>query len=156
MNKYEVTMGFQKLRDARRQWNTGRAEFNDGYSRVLRRLIHEGARAFMSAREMAQALDVPSKTVIRAMREAGLDPRSGKRNLSDAASKALVGNAELLGVDPNAFDLTSPLAYLPMGEQMRKEILTVSKVTDLDDDPNVTDEMDVECTHCGHTITVTL
>lgn len=135
MDKNNVSTGFERLRDARQDWTRKRRDFTKGYDLVLRRLLHEGARAFMSPDEMARLLGVSVRSVRKSMREVGLDPKSGQRRLNEAASKALIGNAELLGVKPEEFDLTSPLAYLPMGEQMRKEILAVSKVTELDDEP---------------------
>ena len=132
MNKFDVTIGLERARDARKQWNEARREFDVGYYKVVNRLIHEGARAFMSAREMAVVLDVPSTKVRALMKQAGLTPTSGKRALSEQAAKALQTNAALMGVKPHEMDLTSPLAYLPMGDTLRRELeaKTTSQVTE--------------------------
>jgi hypothetical protein len=133
VNKFDVTIGLERARDARKQWNEARREFDVGYYKVVNRLIHEGARAFMSAREMAVVLDVPSTKVRALMKQAGLNTTSGKRALSEQAAKALQTNAALMGVKPHEMDLTSPLAYLPMGDTLRRELetKTVSQVTEL-------------------------
>lgn len=122
MRKFDVVIGLERARDARKAWTDGRREFDKDYMKVVRRLIHEGCRAFMSAREMANALGVPTTRVTDIMRVDGLSPSLGKRALSDQAARALEVNADLLGIEPHQMDLSSPLAYLPMGEQMRKAI----------------------------------
>jgi len=56
------------------------------------------------------------------MRLAGLNPKMGKTLLAESASKALTENAMLMGVDPEKMDLTSPLAYLPMGNELKQRL----------------------------------
>jgi hypothetical protein len=53
-------------------------------------------------------------------------------------------------------DLTSPLAYLPMGDEMRRQ-LADAQVKRVQEFPEtVTDEVNVECPSCGHEHWVTL
>jgi hypothetical protein len=132
MEKFDVVIGLERLADARAKWNKGRREFDTGYYRVLARLVHEGARAYMSDREMAKALGVTTAVVRNFMRSQGLGRVHGKRALSEAAAKALRENAALLGVKPHEMDLTSPLAYLPMGSDLRSQLQdqTTAQVVD--------------------------
>lgn len=130
----EVKSMLGQLREAREAWGKGRTEFFSGYDWVLSRLVHEGAKNYMSDRDMADALGVKVKTIREKMRNIGLDPRAGKRVLSSRASQAMLENAAIMGIEPNMMDLTSPLAYLPMGEQMRKQFQdqTLARVTELE------------------------
>lgn len=132
MEKFDVDMGLERLAEARQQWVVGRREFDAGYDRVLAVLLHEAVRVYMSVADIARALNVPRFRVRDLLRGHGLNPRDGKRVLSDQAAKALRENAELLGIKPHEMDLTSALAYLPMGEALRKELQekTVSQVTE--------------------------
>jgi len=79
---------------------------------------------------------VTPKSIRSKMRALGLDPRSGKRVLSKTASSALLENSAIMGIEPGEMDLTSPLAYLPMGEELRKRYQdkTLARVTELEPD----------------------
>lgn len=136
MKQYDVQIALEGLREAREKWGRARTEFFSGYDYVLSRLIYEAARNYMGVAQIATALGVGQKTVRTKMRSLGLDPRAGKRTLNAGAAEALAENSALLGIEPHEMDLTSPLAYLPMGEQLRKELRdkTTSQVTELPDD----------------------
>lgn len=121
MKMLDVQIALEDLRKAREQWAQARAEFQSGYEWVFTRLVHEGARNYMTVSQIAIALGVTPKAVRNKMRAIGLDPKAGKRMLSKTASHALLENAAIMGIEPAEMDLTSPLAYLPMGEQMRKQ-----------------------------------
>lgn len=134
MQRTTVYDHLTKLRDAREKWGRARTEFYAGYDVALRRLLFEAAANYMSVRDIASTLGVTPKTIRARMRDLGLDARS-KTVLHETASEALANNAELLGIEPSEMDLMSPLAYLPMGIQLKDELTRarVSKVTDLDD-----------------------
>lgn len=131
MQKFDVVIGLERLAEARKRWNEGRRDFDAGYEKVLLLLVHEGARAFMSDREMATVLGWTTGRMRAFMRKVGLSPAAGKRVLREEASKALRENAELMGIRPHEVDLSSPLAYLPMGNDLRKQLQDqqVSRVT---------------------------
>lgn len=86
---------------------------------VMKRLLNEAAVHFMSAEEVAKASGLTTKRVRMLMRENNLNPKNGKRLLAKTAAATLVENAALLDVEPREFDLTSPLAYLPMGSTLK-------------------------------------
>lgn len=147
MNKFDVTIRLEKLAAARTEWSTKRREFDDAYETALLRLVYEGLRAFMTIDEMATSLSVPTTRVRTFMRRNGVEPRQGKRVLSDQAAVALRDNAELLGIDPINMDLTSPLAYLPMGEKMKRE-LQDEQVSSVNEFP----ETECRCPDCGREV----
>lgn len=136
MQKFHVQMTLEKVGEARAKWITAKREFDGDVDRLMARLLHEAARHRMSAKEVAQLSGFSLITVRAKMRQRGLDPRASKRLLSETAAKTLDHNAELLGVDPSQMDLMSPLAYLPMGRELRKFLETeaVSQVTELAED----------------------
>jgi len=121
MKRLDVVIALEGLREAREKWGKARSEFFSGYEAVLTRLVHEGAANFMSDRDIATALGVSPGTVRKKMRAIGLDSRS-KTTLSQKAAEALANNAALMGIEPHEMDLMSPLAYLPMGEKMKREL----------------------------------
>jgi hypothetical protein len=99
------------------------ASYRKQMNAVLMRLIYEGAMNYMSAKDMASELGVSPRAMRAALRAAGLPTRVDKRLLADSAAKALRENAEALGVKPWQMDLMSPLAYLPMGDAMKRSLL---------------------------------
>ena len=133
MNKFDVEMGLGRLADQRLAWSRAHREFNEALTLTLHRLIHEATRNMMSINEVARAANLPTKRVRTIMREMGLNPNSPRSLLAEQSAKALAENAALLGVEPNQIDLTSPLAYLPMGSQMKQQLVdaSVARVTEL-------------------------
>jgi hypothetical protein len=69
------------------------------------------------------------------MRNSGLDPRQGKSLLAKTAAEHLQENAALMGIEPHEMDLMSPLAYLPMGQELRAILETSERPTELPDEP---------------------
>jgi hypothetical protein len=152
MRKFDVVIGLERLAEARRRWNDGRKEFDTGFDRALSRLVHEGTREFMSPREMANVLGWPVGRMRTFMQKHNLNPRDGKRVLSDQAAKALRENAALLGVKPHEMDLTSPLAYLPMGNDLRTQLQdqTTAQVKEFPEtDAGLPDCEGWTCQSCG-------
>lgn len=143
MQKFDVQIALEKVGEARREWTARQREFQSGVDSVLAVLFHEAARCYMSADEIAKASGLTTKQVRDRMKRLGLHPSAGKRALSDYAAKALAENAELLGVKPQDMDLTSPLVYLPMGNDLRSQLQDQrnAQVTDLPED--------VACEMCG-------
>lgn len=122
MLKFEVQVALEKVREARAEWAAGSREFRDGVDKVMSVLLHEAARNRMSVHDVAHSSGLTNSQVRDKMRAIGLNPRDGKTLLADHAAKALAENAELLGVNVDAMDLLSPLAYMPMGNQLRNEL----------------------------------
>lgn len=148
MNRTETVEHLTRLRIARMQWGKARTEFQASYETMLTRLLFEAAANLMSPNEVATLLAITPARVRKAMRERGLDGRS-KTLLSKQAAAALLENATLLGIEPNEIDLMSPLAYLPMGSQMRRELQdqAVSKVTEVSGNDESVSE-GTWCTNC--------
>lgn len=137
MTQDDVREALAELKDARSQWGKAHEKFNIAAEKVAIRLIHEAVAARMSVEDVARIGGLTPKRVRTLMRQAGLDPRNGKGMLAENAAAALTENAALIGIDPKQMDLTSPLAYLPMGDSLRHEIIhsrTIHTVTDLPED----------------------
>jgi hypothetical protein len=122
MKMLTVVAGLERMREAREAWGKGRTEFFSAYDLLLRRYIYEGCANYMGATQIAKALGVSPRTIREKMRALGLDPKAGKRALNSKASEAMLENAALMGIEPSEMDLTSPLAYLPMGSQLRQQL----------------------------------
>lgn len=135
MKKFDVVIALEGLREAKDKWRMAQLEFNSGFDSVLLRLIHEGVSNFMSAEEIAAAVGLTPKRIRQIMSSRGMNPKSGKRLLSKQAAEALANNSALLGIAPADMDLMSPLAYLPMGSEMKRALQDkqVSQVTELDE-----------------------
>lgn len=135
MEKFGVQISLEAVRDARVAWNAARREFDRDVDKIMTRLLHEAARNMMSVHDVATASGLTPKRVRDLLRGLGLNPRDGKRLLADRAAKALHENSALLGIKPHEFDLMSPLAYLPMGGELRKQLLAeqASKVTEVEE-----------------------
>lgn len=137
MKQPVVQKALEDLRDKREQWQRKRQDFLSGYDFVMSRLILEACANYMSAEKIAEALGVSKKVIRSRMRTLGLDPRKGTTTLSQSASSAMLENAAIMGIDPSEMDLLSPLAYLPMGQQMKDEFhrSRVSQVTEIETTP---------------------
>lgn len=122
MDKFGVQLALENIDEARTKWGSAQTEFTRAVNKMMGRLLHEAARNMMSAEDVARYSGMTVKRVRALMREHGLNPRDGRRMLADKAAKTLAENAALMGVDPLAMDLTSPLAYLPMGNEMRDSL----------------------------------
>lgn len=131
MHKFEVTLALEAVRDARKEWGQATAKFNSEVEVLMARLLNEAAVQKMSVAEVARDLGTSEAKVRAAMRRHGLNPKAGRNLLAKKAAETLSENAALLGVEPHEFDLTSPLAYLPMGAGLRK-FLETSKMDEAD------------------------
>lgn len=129
MRVFDVTLRMEKLRDQHRKWLDAMAGYREERDRILDRLILEAVKIRMSVADIARASGLSRKQVRDRMKYLGLHQRDGLRVMSDRAAENLRTNAALLGVDIDNFDLTSPLAYLPAGEHLQREMLP--KVTEL-------------------------
>lgn len=138
MDKFALELELEALAHARREWETAIREYRDGHNYILRRLLHEAAANRLSPEWVARHLGTTAKQVRAAMRRFDLNVKKGKILLSKQASEALHSNAEIMGIDPREMDLMSPLAYLPMGAEMRKRFLETRTRTDL---PEEDDEL---------------
>jgi predicted XRE-type DNA-binding protein len=124
VQRYEVRKALGAIANARKEWTVARKQFDSQVDRLMTRLLNEAAVNKMSDAETAEALGV-TRTRIRAlMRDHGLNPKTGRNLLAQQAAVTLEENAALLGVEPHEFDLTSPLAYLPVGSNLRKFLET--------------------------------
>ena len=120
MKKFEVLMALESLAEAAKEWTQARRKFESEFDFVLSRLLNEAAVNKMTVGEVAKHSGSTPSKVRDAMRRMGLDPKKGKGLLAKQASETLAHNAELMGVEPSEFDLTSPLAYLPMGSELKR------------------------------------
>jgi hypothetical protein len=127
MKPFGVTLAFEALAEAKAEWDKARTQFDSDVEFVMTRLLHEAAANYMSVEQVAKATGLTPKKVRALMRKVGLDPKAGKRLLSAQAADALRDNAALLGIEPHEMDLTSPLAYLPMGSELRQRILETAQ-----------------------------
>lgn len=136
MNKFDVQIALEGVREARAKWAEANREFVSNVETVMARLLHEAAANYMSVNDVAKISGLNKHRVRTMMKMNNLDPTAGKTLLHDKAAKALSENAELLGVQPHEMDLTSPLAYLPMGNELRKFLETeaVQGVKELPED----------------------
>lgn len=131
MKRLEVLSLLAQVKEARET----RAEFvrdlTIGIDTAMRRLLYEAVANYMSPEEIARASGHTTKRIRQWLRELDLNPTTGKTVLSKRAAAALATNAELLGIEPGEL-LMSPLAYLPMGAKMRRELENahVSSVTE--------------------------
>lgn len=124
MQKFDVQMALEKVAEARHAWGAASGRFNEDVQYVMGRLLHEAAANRMSVEDVAHYSGLAKARVRTMMKHHGLDPYSSKSLLQDKAAKALAKNAELLGISVHEMDLMSPLAYLPMGSELRKFLET--------------------------------
>jgi hypothetical protein len=157
MNRDDVQTALEEARAQRAAWKKAFNTFNTDMNKALVRLLHEAAVIRMSAEEFASHSGMRLSEIRKKMRAAGLDPRAGKTLLAKTAAEALASNAELLGIKPEEMDLTSPLAYLPAGSELRQQIIdkTVPSVTELPDPEymvsgNAPVAEGVWCTNCEY------
>lgn len=157
MDKFGVELSLEAVAQAKKEWATAITKFNADVEFVMTRLIHEAARNRMSAEQIAKASGLTAKRVRLLMRNSGLDPRQGKLLLSKIAAEHLQDNAALMGVAPHEVDLMSPLAYLPMGRELRDVLETSERPTELPDEYRFAEELSeqvaeedrVWCVGCG-------
>lgn len=124
MQRFEVRKALEAVAQASKEWNQARQEFDSRVDALMTRLLNEAAVHKMSVAEVAHSLGITITRTRGLMRKHGLNPTSGRNLLAAQGAEYLVENAALLGVEPRDFDLTSPLAYLPMGESLRKFLET--------------------------------
>lgn len=138
MKKFEIILALEQVAAARKKWNQAERKFRSDLGSVMRRLILEAAHNRMSAEDVGRNSGYSAREIRRMMRDSGLDPKKGKTLLAKQSADALAENAALLGVDPHEMDLTSPLAYLPMGSELRR-FLETSRVTGEDVDTEISE-----------------
>jgi hypothetical protein len=123
MHAFGVQINLEAVREARDKWALAYSRFSSDVDFVMTRLLNEAAVARMSPEQVAEASGLTVKRVRHLMRGIGLNPKQSKTLLSQSAAEALQENAALLGIEPWEVDLMSPLAYLPMGSELRQQIL---------------------------------
>lgn len=132
MDGMGVSLALEQVAEATKKYETAMKEFRTNVNKVLARLIHEAIANGMSIEQFSSYSGMTIKQVRALMRNNGLDPKNGKNFLAHSAALALQENADLLGVDISEMDLTSPLAYLPMGSELRDSLAVKQGATDLD------------------------
>lgn len=143
MNRTETEAALEQVGVAHMQWNDAKVDLTIQTNRIMRRLIHEAIANRMSADDVARLSGYTVKRVRDIMRTYDLDPKSGKQLLSRKAAEALANNAELLGIEPSEMDLMSPLAYLPAGSELRKQ-MAAEQVSQVDPDAFLETDAEVE------------
>lgn len=124
LSKEQIQVSFEKINEARQQLKLAGASVESEVNRVLTRLIHECLTKRMSPEHIAVMAGWRVKEVRSAMRARGIEPRHNKTVLAKQSASALIDNAHLLGIEPEEMDLSSPLAYLPMGKELREFLET--------------------------------
>lgn len=122
MDKWLIQEHFKRVKDATSEVELALTRFQADVDTIVSRLLYEALIQRMSVEQISAASGIPPRTVRAMIREKGLKASTSKGVLSRQAADALHENAALLGIEPGEFDLMSPLAYLPMGEKMRKEL----------------------------------
>lgn len=120
----QIKEAFDRVNAAREQLNLAKAGTEAEIERVVTRLLHECLAKRMSPSHIAEMAGWRVKEVRAAMRARGIEPKNGKGVLAKQSSAALIDNAHLLGIEPEEMDLASPLAYLPMGAELREFLET--------------------------------
>lgn len=133
MKTDEVTAALGVVAEAKAEWTKARAKFDSDVALVMARLLNEAALNMMTAQQISKASGLTVKRVRQLMRDHGLNPKVGRRELAKHAAEALQENSSLLGIEPHEMDLMSPLAYLPMGSEMRKRIAAQADEPEGDD-----------------------
>lgn len=149
MHKFEVELALDAVAKARAEWAAANLKFRSNVDFVMTRLIYEAAVNRMSAQQVSKHAGLSVSQVRHLMRKNGLFEKTGKMLLSEQAAAALASNAALMGVEPHEMDLTSPLAYLPMGSELRKKFLEtqISQVTEVDTPPTAKEVLDYFADH---------
>lgn len=122
MQKKDVIAALNKVRGVNKEWAEARLVHTKQITQVTRLLLLECTVWRMSAEEVSRELGIGPSAVRKMLREMNLDPKKGKQFLSKQAAEALAENAKRLGVEVGDMDLLSPLAYLPMGEKLSREL----------------------------------
>lgn len=122
MELFGVQLELEAVRDARAAWNKAKRQFESDVDLIMARLLNEAAVNYMSVPQISKASGLTPTKVRALMRKHNLNPKRGKRALAAAAATALQENSALLGIEPHEMDLMSPLAYLPMGSELRQEL----------------------------------
>lgn len=126
MKTQEISRRLRVVGDADHEWRKARTAYETDRDRVLKRLLHEAVAARFSVEKIARDLRLgvkPAITLLRKYKLIGVRSGTPRPLLADKASGALQHNAELLGINPSEFDLTSPLAYLPMGADLKARLI---------------------------------
>lgn len=165
MRKADVLTQMYRVREAQSLWRAGYRDAQKALDKITGRLLLEAARNFISIDEAAGSLGLTPKRVRSRLRLLGVKP-GWDSLMSKQAARALTENAELMGIEPAKMDLLSPLAYLPMGSELREFLETKGKTmqelsgTDLaegwwcqkceffEDDDQIDTTVD-ECPSCG-------
>lgn len=133
MNREDTVAVLTQIGEARKAWAQAHIALNSDVYSLMRRMLHEAAVNRMSIEEVASLTGFTVSRVRQLMRDMGMNPKSSRSLLAKNSATVLAENATILGIEPSDFDLMSPLAYLPMGKDMRKTIedKSVSSVTEV-------------------------
>lgn len=131
MKRLEVESMLAQVKEARETRAQFVRDIDTGINTTMTRLLHEAVANYMSPEEIARQSGYTTKRIRQGLCQLGLNPAWGKTVVSRIAATALATNASLLMVEPGEL-LMSPLAYLPMGAKMRRELENahVSSVTE--------------------------
>lgn len=133
MNREDVLECFRKVAKAHEEWEQAYKAHRARLDLLLTRLINEAAANMMHIDEVSRASGQSPAKVRALMRSRGINPKARRALMAKQAGETLANNAALMGIEPREMDLTSPLAYLPMGSELKEflETKAVSKVTEI-------------------------
>jgi len=118
----QIRSGLRQIGQARAAWHEGITNFRASVEGITDRFLVEAARDRIAVHEVARLLGVRPAWVRSRMRDIGFETGRSEAALSRQAHAIIERNAEILGIDIKDIDLTSPLAYLPAGKDLLKQI----------------------------------
>lgn len=122
MDRFGIQLNLEHVAQAREKWAMAYAKFASEVDYMMSRLLNEAAINRLSVEQVARWSGMKPSRVRRLMRDNNLNPKQSKTLLAQTAAEALQENAALLGIEPWEMDLMSPLAYLPMGSELREQL----------------------------------
>jgi len=135
VNREQTTETLRSIGEARRAWREANLTVNSDIFTLMQRMLHEAAVNQLSIEDVAAMTGFTIKRIREMMRNIGMDPRASRTLLAKRSATVLAENAVLMGIEPSEMDLMSPLAYLPMGKDMKRAIenKAVSQVHEVDE-----------------------
>jgi hypothetical protein len=121
MKQTEVLAHLRRVKHAKEVRSEVLQDIGIGINTLMRRVLHEAVANRMSPEQIADATGYTPLRIRDWLSTLGLDPSLGKTVLSRNAAAALATNSELLMIEPDEL-LMSPLAYLPMGKRLKREL----------------------------------
>ena len=148
MDTLEVEMALAEVARQRKRWNAATRKFRSEVEYVMDGLLYHAVANRMAVEDVARLSNQSRRQIRARMRRLGMDPNRSLRLLAKQAADALAENAAIMGISPRDMDLTSPLAYLPMGGELKERFLE-TQIARVNEDPLVDFVCPVPGCYCG-------